>query len=93
MSRQTPSRRVVIIESALIVLALASLWPLLWRYHSQWEWARVSLVLYRVWLVLMLGVMVWVASRRVARVRAAADEAKRNRDERERGGRPPSPGT
>ena len=89
MARQTPSRRVVIVESALIVIALVSLWPLLWRYYSEWEWARVWLMLYRVWLVLMLGVMVWVASRRLARVRAAADEAKRMRNEMERGGRPP----
>jgi hypothetical protein len=71
---------VVIIESALIVLALVSLWPLLWSYHETW---------YRVWLVLMVGVMAWVASRRVGRIRAAADHAKRMRDEMERGGRPP----
>jgi len=89
MARQTPSRRVVIVESALIVIALVSLWPLLWRYYSEWEWARVWLMLYRVWLVLMLGVMVWVASRRRARIRAGADHAKRMRNEMEKGGRPP----
>ena len=89
MARQTPSRRVVIVESALIVIALVSLWPLLWRYYSEWEWARVWLMLYRVWLVLMLGVMVWVASRRLARIRAGADHAKRMRNEMEMGGRPP----
>jgi hypothetical protein len=71
-----PPRPVVIIESALIALALVSLWPLLWGYRETWH---------RVWLVLMLGVMVWVASRRVGRIRAAADHAKRMRDEMEKG--------
>lgn len=90
MAQRSPSRRVVIIESALVVIALVSLWPLLWRYYRpEWEWDRVWLALYRVWLVLMLGAMAWVASRRMARIRAAADEAKRIRDEMERGGRPP----
>jgi len=76
----TPPRHVVIVESALIVIALVSLWPMLWDYKPMW---------YRVWLVLMLGAMAWVASRRVARVRAAAEHAKRMRDEMARGGRPP----
>jgi len=69
-----------IIESVLIVVALVSLWPMLWDYRPMW---------YRVWLVLMLGAMAWVAQRRLARVRAAADEEKRLRDEMEKGGRPP----
>jgi hypothetical protein len=68
-------------ESALIIVALVSLWPMLLGYERTW-W-------YRVWLVLMLGAMVWVASRRLARTRAAAAESKRLRDETEKTGRPP----
>lgn len=61
-----------LLESVLIVVALASLWPLLLGHHSTW---------YRLWLLAVLGMMVWVAQRRLRRVRAAAAEAKRRRDE------------
>ena len=73
-------RRVEIAESVLIVVALTSLWPLLAGYHEPW---------YRIWLILMLAAMAWIAVRRLRRVRAAAEEAKRKRDEAERSGRPP----
>ncbi len=75
-----PSKLAVIVESVLILIALVSLWPMMWDYKPMW---------YRVWLVVMLLAMGWVAQRRLARVRAASDEAKRMRDEMERGGRPP----
>ena len=68
------------IETALILVALGSLWPLILGYGAWW---------YRGWLVVVLGVMVWVAARRLARIRAASDEAKRIRDETEKGRRPP----
>lgn len=73
-------RRMEILESALIILALVSLWPLLRNFHHY---------LYSLWLCAMLGAMVWVAVRRLKRVRAAAEEAKRKRDEAEQSGRPP----
>ena len=73
-------RRMEILESALIVLALASLWPLLVGFHHY---------LYSLWLCVMLGAMAWVAVRCLKRVRAAAEEAKRKRDEAEQSGRPP----
>ncbi|UCC67479.1 MAG: hypothetical protein JSV79_10155 [Armatimonadota bacterium] len=73
-------RRAEIAESILIVVALASLWPLLAGYRPPW---------YTLWLLLMLAAMAWVAVRRLRRVRAAAEEAKRKRDEAERSGRPP----
>ncbi|MCJ7822640.1 MAG: hypothetical protein MUQ26_06125 [Armatimonadetes bacterium] len=73
-------RRMVIFESALIILALASLWPLLVGFHHP---------VYSLWLCAMLGAMVWVAVRRLKRVRAASEEAKRKRDDAERSGRPP----
>ena len=69
-----------LVETVLIVVALISLWPLLLEYKAAW---------YQVWLVAMLGAMVWVAARRIGRTRQAAEEAKRKRDEMERGGRPP----
>ena len=68
------------IETALILVALGSLWPLIVGYNSWW---------YRGWLVVVLGLMVWVAARRLGRIRAASDEAKRVRDEMEKGRRPP----
>jgi len=68
------------VETILIVVALVSLWPLLAEYKALW---------YRLWLVAMLGAMAWVAMRRLGRTREAAAEAKRKRDEMERGGRPP----
>ena len=73
-------RRIEILESVLIVVALASLWPLLVGFHHP---------VYSLWLCVMLGAMVWVAVRRLRRIRAAAEEAKRKRDEAERSGRPP----
>jgi hypothetical protein len=73
-------RRMEILESVLIVVALASLWPLLVGFHHY---------AYSLWLCAMLGAMIWVAVRRLKRVRAAADEAKRKRDEAESSGRPP----
>ena len=74
-------RRMEIAESVLIVLALASLWLFVIEQRSLWH----NLV----WL-LMLAAMAWVAVRRLRRIRAATDEAKRIRDEAERGARPPS---
>ena len=68
------------LETVLILVALVSLWPLLLEYGALW---------YRLWLVVMLGAMVWVAARRIGRTREAAEEAKRKRDEMEKGGRPP----
>jgi len=68
------------IEAVLIMVALVSLWPIVLGYHALW---------YRTWLVAVLGFMVWVTVRRMGRIRAGADEAKRKRDEQERGGRPP----
>ena len=73
-------RRMVILESVLIIVALASLWPLLVGFHH---------IAYSLWLCVMLGAMAWVSVRRLKRVRAAADEAKRKRDDAERSGRPP----
>jgi len=70
-----------IIESALIVVALLSLWPVILGHRS---------LLYSLWLISMLGAMVWLAVRRLRRIRAAADEAKRIRDETEKPQRPPS---
>ena len=72
--------RVEVLESALIILALASLWPVVLGYRAVW---------YELWLVVVVGAMAWVAVRRVRRIRAAAEEAKRKRDEAERSGRPP----
>ncbi len=69
------------VEAALIIIALVSLWPYIVGYRPLW---------YQVWLGVVLGLMLWVAMRRLSRVRAASDEAKRKRDEMERGGRRPS---
>jgi hypothetical protein len=74
------AKRFEIVEGAMILVALASLWGTVIGYHEWW---------YRGWLVVVLGLMVWVTLRRMARVRAAADEAKRKREQMERGGRPP----
>ena len=73
-------RGMVIFESALIIVALASLWPLLLGFRHP---------VYSLWLCVMLGAMAWVAVRRLKRVRGAAEEAKRKRDDAERSGRPP----
>jgi len=72
--------RTEIAESALIVMALLSLWPVILGHRS---------ALYSLWLIVVLGAMVWLAVRRFRRIRAAAEEAKRNRDEAEQSGRPP----
>ncbi len=74
-------RRTIIVESILIVVALVSLWPLLLPERPTW---------YRFWLLFVLAAMAWVAFRRLKRIRAAADDAKRRRDEAERSHRPPS---
>ena len=70
-----------ITESVLIVLALASLWLFALPQRALWH--------NFVWLV-TLAAMIWIAVRRLRRISAATDEAKRIRDEAERGGRPPS---
>lgn len=64
-----------VIESILILVALASLWPYIVGYREPW---------YTVWMLAMLGVMVWVATRRLARIRSAAAEAKEKHNEAER---------
>jgi hypothetical protein len=68
------------LESALILLAVLSLLPLLQ--------ARVP-GRYYFWLAAVLASMVWVLVRRVHRIRSAAEEAKRKRDEAEKSGLPP----
>jgi fatty acid desaturase len=68
------------IETVLIVVALVSLWPLLFRFNAAWYW---------VWLTAVLAAMVWVTVRRLRRIREAAEEAKRKRDEMAKSGRPP----
>jgi fatty acid desaturase len=68
------------VETVLIVVALVSLWPLLFGFNAVWYW---------VWLTAVLAAMVWVAVRRFRRIREAAEEAKRKRDEMEKSGRPP----
>jgi hypothetical protein len=49
-----------IIEWVLIILATASLWPWLFGYRATWYWLV---------LIAALIAMVWVAVRRIARVR------------------------
>jgi hypothetical protein len=68
------------IETVLIVVALVSLWPLLFGFNAAWYW---------VWLTAVLAAMVWVTVRRLRRIREAAEEAKRKRDEMAKSGRPP----
>ena len=69
-----------LVESLLILVALFSLLPLLFGFNPQW---------YKVWLAVALALMVWVAVRRLRRMGQAADEAKRKRDQDQRGSRPP----
>ena len=69
-----------IAESVLIIVVLLSLWPFATGYRALW---------YDVWLLTAVALMVWVAVRRFARIRHAAREAQRKRDEAERSGRPP----
>jgi ABC-type transport system involved in Fe-S cluster assembly fused permease/ATPase subunit len=78
------TRAVRIIETIVIMAALVSLWPLILGY----EWAGAGW--YRSGaLVVVLLALVWVTARRLSRIRSAAEEAKRKRDEAERSGRPP----
>jgi membrane protein implicated in regulation of membrane protease activity len=79
--RESPIvKRLESVETVLIVVALVSLWPLLLRFSAPW---------YQLWLAAVLGAMVWVAVRRFRRIREAAEEAKRKRDEIEKPGPPP----
>ena len=73
-------RRTDRLESVLIVIALGSLWPVILGYHAVW---------YRFWIFAVLGMMGWVALRRLRRIRAAAEEAKRRRDEAKASSKPP----
>ncbi len=68
------------IETALVLIALATLWPYIVGFKPWW---------YQAWMVVVLGLMAWVAVRRLGRIRAAADEAKKIREEQEKGRRPP----
>ena len=69
-----------LVESFLILVALFSLLPLLFGFNPQW---------YKVWLAVVLALMAWVAVRQLRRMGQAAEEAKRKRDQSERGSRPP----
>lgn len=73
-----------VIETIVIVVGLASLWPII----LGWGWAETAW--YRLaWLPLVLAGLVWVTVRRLGRIRAAAEEAKQKRDAAERSSRPP----
>ena len=72
------------VETIIILVALVSLWPLVIGY----EWAGAAWYKFG-WLLLVLAAMAWVTTRRMSRIRSAAEEAKRKRDEAARGGRPP----
>ena len=69
-----------LVESLLVLVALFSLLPLLFGFNPQW---------YKVWLAVVLALMAWVAVRQLRRMGQAAEEAKRKRDQSERGSRPP----
>lgn len=72
------------LETLVIIVALCSLWPIILGYQwAQAAWYKLGL------LAVVLAAMVWVTSRRISRIRAAAAEARRKRDEAERSGRPP----
>ena len=73
-----------IVETVIILVALASFWPLIIGY----EWAETPWYKFG-YLAVVLVAMIWVTLRRMARTRAAANEAKRKRDEAEKSGRPP----
>ena len=73
-----------IIETVVILVALLSIWPLIIGY----EWAGSPWYRFGCMAVVLIG-MVWVTARRMTRIRGAADEAKRKRDESARSGRPP----
>jgi len=75
---ESQTRPVQLYESILILIALFSIVPMIWGYSAPW---------YRVWLVVVLAGMAWVAVRRLRRTREAIDEQKRKRDQP--GGRPP----
>jgi hypothetical protein len=72
------------LETIVIVVALASFWPLIIGY----PWAAQAWYKFGC-LGLVLLAMAWVTVQRVRRIRAAAEEAKRRRDEAARSGRPP----
>jgi len=72
------------VETMVIVVALLSFWPLIIGY----PWAAQAWYKFGC-LGLVLLAMTWVTVRRLRRIRAASEEAKRKRDEAARGGRPP----
>jgi len=76
-----------IVEAIIILVALASMWPLIIGYY----WAASPWYKFGYLAVVLIG-MIWVTVRRMARIRAAAAEAKRKRDESTRSGRPPRMG-
>jgi len=72
--------RLVLLEWAIIFVALVSLWPVVMGYHATW---------YRVYLVVIMVALLWVTRNRLARTRQAAAEARRRHDEiTGRGSRP-----
>ncbi len=58
----------ILLEWAVIVLALFSLWPVWMGYQALW---------YRGYLVVIMLILFWVARNRLARIRQAAAEAQR----------------
>jgi len=73
-----------IVETIIVIVALASIWPLIIGY----QWAGTPWYKFGYMAVVLIG-MAWVTVRRMTRIRSAADEAKRKRDESARSGRPP----
>lgn len=71
--------KLIVIEWAIIILALVSLWPMVAGYHAIW---------YRIYLVVIMLALFWVTRNRLARTRQAADEAKQKHDEATKRPRP-----
>lgn len=72
------------IETVVILVALASLWPLILGYEwSGSPWYKFG------YLALLLVALLWVTSRRLRRIRQAASQARQRREETQKGRRPP----
>ena len=75
-------KHLVLWEWLIILLALASLWPVVLRYDALW---------YKIYLVIIMLALLVVTRNRFLRTRDAAAEAQRKHDEMTRRGTKPLP--
>jgi len=70
-------KRSEIIETIIILVTIAALWPLIWYYRTEYIIPESVKILYKLFLVILTVALVIIFVRRIKRVKKAMRDVKR----------------